>query len=181
MACAVSTRNDIGCLAGMSILSNSFPSSVDINIDIWEFQSWKPVDILTWHCFLPSTLFSFLRLNLSYRYKYYVSGHYPSSCHYLKTLSGLYYQTFAFLVLPTNQIVTGITVSFSERTDMNAVSFLSKCDKSDYLPIRCPSEFMNVAIWEHCTFERFFWHGKVHWSNSIIITLALKSRNKIFL
>jgi hypothetical protein len=41
-----------------------------------------------------------------------------------------------------------------------------------YLPIRrCPSKFMNVTMWEHCTFDsKIFWCGKVYYSNSIIIT-----------
>jgi hypothetical protein len=36
---------------------------------------------------------------------------------------------------------------------------------------RCPSELMNVMIWEHRTFvNEIFGRGKVYYSNSIIIT-----------
>jgi hypothetical protein len=36
---------------------------------------------------------------------------------------------------------------------------------------RRPSEFMNVMMWEHLTFDnKIFGYGKVYYSNSIIIT-----------
>jgi hypothetical protein len=36
---------------------------------------------------------------------------------------------------------------------------------------RCPSEFMNVAMWEHCAFDsQIFGHVKVNYTNCIIFT-----------
>jgi hypothetical protein len=37
---------------------------------------------------------------------------------------------------------------------------------------RCPSEFMNIMVWEHHTFDnKIFGCGKVYYSNSIITNL----------
>jgi hypothetical protein len=45
------------------------------------------------------------------------------------------------------------------------------------LPIRrCPSKFMNVTMWEHCTFDsKTFRCGKVYYSNSISITNLMQT------
>jgi hypothetical protein len=46
------------------------------------------------------------------------------------------------------------------------------CVPLNFSPIwRCPTTFMNVAMWEHCTFDNeIFRCGKIYYSNSIIIT-----------
>jgi hypothetical protein len=41
---------------------------------------------------------------------------------------------------------------------LNAVPYLSKYGQLDCLSIkRCPSKFINVTMWEHCTSDSFFW------------------------
>jgi hypothetical protein len=40
---------------------------------------------------------------------------------------------------------------------------------------RCPSKFMNVTMWEHCTFgNKIFGYGKVYYSISIITIILCK-------
>jgi hypothetical protein len=58
---------------------------------------------------------------------------------------------------------------------LNAASCLSK-----YGQFGCPSEFMNVTMWEHHTYDnKIFGCGKVYFSNSFIITnLVQKGRAK---
>jgi hypothetical protein len=52
----------------------------------------------------------------------------------------------------------------------HAITYLSICDQSD-----CESSHQKRSrcIYEHHTTTKFFWYGKVYYSNTIIITILM--------
>jgi hypothetical protein len=81
-----------------------------------------------------------------------------------------------------HQIVIDITGRSPEQSDIKCTWIPSPVWQNVFSLIvclsirRCPSEFINVEVWEHCTLWEIVGSGKVYYSSSIVIAGSLSTR-----